>query len=132
MIGFSPEDQEQVSQALYLAAKLGGQPVKVSGFRIGDEILAFARENQVSKIFVGKPFERRWRRFLGLSLVDHLIWNCGPIDIFVISGEGEEAVLRRRQATANRDRASGNTCWLPRGSPLHRAGLCFVPLSGPY
>ena len=89
----SPKDQELVSQALYLTAKLGGHPVKVSGFRIGDEILAFARDNRVSKIFVGKPFERRWRRFLGLSLVDHLIWNCGPIDIFVISGEGEEAVL---------------------------------------
>lgn len=89
----SQKDQELVSQALYLAAKLGGHPVKVSGFRIGDEILAFARDNQVSKIFVGKPFERRWRRFLGVSLVDHLIWNCGPIDIFVISGEGEEAVL---------------------------------------
>jgi two-component system sensor histidine kinase KdpD len=87
----SPEDRERVSQALYLAAQLGGQAVTVSGFRVGDEILAFARENQVSKIFVGKPFERRWRRFLGISLVDHLIWHCGPIDIFVISGEGEEA-----------------------------------------
>jgi two-component system sensor histidine kinase KdpD len=87
----SRESQEQVAQALYLAAKLGAQAVKVSGFRIGDEILAFARENQVSKIFVGKPVERRWRRFLGISLVDHLIWHCGPIDVFVISGEGEEA-----------------------------------------
>jgi two-component system sensor histidine kinase KdpD len=87
----SPENQEQAAQALYLAAKLGAQAAKVSGFRIGDEILAFAREHQVSKIFVGKPYERRWRRFLGLSLVDHLIWNCGPIDIFVISGEGGDA-----------------------------------------
>ena len=88
----SQENQELVAQALYLASKLGGQAVKVSGFRIGDEILAFARDNQISKIFVGKPFERRLRRFLGLSLVDHLVWHCGPIDIFVISGEGEEAV----------------------------------------
>jgi two-component system sensor histidine kinase KdpD len=87
----SPEAQEQVGQALYLAAKLGGQALKVSGFRIGDEILAFARDHRVSKILVGKPYERRWRRFLGLSLVDYLIWNCGPIDILVISGEGEEA-----------------------------------------
>jgi two-component system, OmpR family, sensor histidine kinase KdpD len=89
----SPEGREQVSQALYLAAQLGAQAVTVSGFRIGDEILAFARKNQVSKIFVGKPFERRWRRFLGSSLVDHLIWHCGLIDIFVISGEGEETAL---------------------------------------
>ncbi|MFZ5453883.1 MAG: DUF4118 domain-containing protein [Thermodesulfobacteriota bacterium] len=87
----SQENQEHVAQALYLAAKLGAQALKVSGFRVGDEILAFAREHQVTKIFVGKPVERRWRRFLGISLVDHLIWNCGPIDIFVISGEGEEA-----------------------------------------
>jgi len=86
------ENQEQVAQALYQAAKLGAQAVKVSGFRIGDEILAFARENGVSKILVGKPYARRWRRFLGISLVDHLIWNCGSIDVFVISGEGEEEV----------------------------------------
>ena len=87
------ENQGHVAQALYQAAKLGAQAVKVSGFRIGDEILAFARENGVSKIFVGKPYARRWRRFLGTSLVDHLIWNCGPIDVFVISGEGEAAAL---------------------------------------
>jgi two-component system sensor histidine kinase KdpD len=85
------ENQGHVAQALYQAAKLGAQAVKVSGFRIGDEILVFARENGVSKIFVGKPYARRWRRFLGTSLVDHLIWNCGPIDVFVISGEGEAA-----------------------------------------
>lgn len=85
------ENQGHVAQALYQAAKMGAQAVKVSGFRIGDEILAFAREHGVSKIFVGKPYARRWRRFLGTSLVDHLIWNCGPIDVFVISGEGEAA-----------------------------------------
>ena len=69
-VRLSPENQELVAQALYLAAKLGGQAIKVSGFRIGDEILAYARENRVSKIFVGKRYERGWRRFLGISLVD--------------------------------------------------------------
>ncbi len=98
----SQANQEHVAQALYLAAKLGGHPVKVSGFRIGDEILAFARENRVSKIFVGKPFGSRWRRFWGLSLVDHLIWHCGLIDIFVISGEGEEAALPTAKSSKSR------------------------------
>jgi two-component system sensor histidine kinase KdpD len=86
-----PEDQERVSQSLRLATQLGAQAVKLSGFRIGDEILAFARERQVSRIFVGKPYQRRWRRFFGASLVDYLIWNCGPIDVYAISGEAEEA-----------------------------------------
>ena len=111
----SPENQEQVAQALYLAAKLGAQAVKVSGFRIGDEILAFARENRVSKIFVGKPYDRRWRRFLGISLVDHLIWNCGPIDIFVISGEGEGGSAHGGSGAQAAAAASGNTCWPPAG-----------------
>ncbi|MFZ2088401.1 MAG: ATP-binding protein, partial [Desulfobaccales bacterium] len=81
------EDQERVSQTLRLATHLGAQAVKISGFRIGDEILAFARERQVSRIIVGKPYQRRWRRYFGASLVDYLIWNCGPIDIYAISGE---------------------------------------------
>lgn len=83
------QEQERVSQALRLASQLGGLAVKISGFRIGDEILAFAREHQINKIFVGKPYQRRWRRYFGASLVDYLIWNCGLIDIFVISGEAE-------------------------------------------
>ena len=85
------EDQERVSQTLRLASQLGAQAVKISGFRIGDEILAFARERQVSRIFVGKPYQRRWRRYFGASLVDYLIWNCGPIDVYAISGEPGEA-----------------------------------------
>ncbi len=81
------EEQEQVSQNLRLAAHLGAQAVRIPGVRIGDDILAFARENQVTKIVVGKPYQRRWRRFLRSSLVDHLVWHCGPIDIYVITGE---------------------------------------------
>lgn len=85
-----PEKQEIVSQALRLASQSGAQAVKISGFRIGNEILTFARENQITKIFVGKPVKGRWRRLFGGSLVDHLIWNCGAIDVSVISGDGEE------------------------------------------
>ncbi len=122
----SPEDQELVSQALYLATKLGGQAVKVSGFRIGDEILAFARENQVSKIFVGKPYARRWRRFLGISLVDHLIWNCGAIDIFVISGEEEEAAAPRAAAAGPKPRPRLKEYLLGTGGVALCTGLAFV------
>lgn len=85
----SAEKRDLVSQALRVASQLGAQVVKVSGFRIGNEILTFARENQVTRIFLGKPLKGRWRRLFGGSLVDHLIWNCGAIDISVISGEGE-------------------------------------------
>ncbi|MCK9376118.1 MAG: DUF4118 domain-containing protein [Syntrophobacterales bacterium] len=122
----SPEDQELVSQALYLAAKLGGQAVKVSGFRIGDEILAFARDNQISNIFVGKPYARRWRRFLGISLVDHLIWHCGSIDIFVISGEDEEAAAPRAAVGGPKPRPRLKEYLLGAGGVALCTGLGFA------
>ncbi len=84
-----PEKREFVSQALRLASQLGAQAVKVSGFRIGTEILTFARENQVARILVGKPLKSRWRRLCGGSLVDHLVWHGGEMDVYVISGVGE-------------------------------------------
>lgn len=85
-----PEKREIVSQALRLASQSGAQAVRVSGFRIGSEILTFAREHQVTRILVGKPMKARWRRLCGGSLVDHLVWNCGELDLYVISGGDEE------------------------------------------
>lgn len=82
--------REVLSQALRLASQLGAKVVKISGFRIGTEILNFARENQVTKILVGKPAQFSWRKLCRRSLVEHLVWHCGDIDVFVISGlEGE-------------------------------------------
>lgn len=82
-------DQESVSQTLRLASQLGARTIKVSGFRVRDEILEFARNRHVTKIVVGKPINRRLREMLFGSIVDQLIWNCGDIDIYVISGEEE-------------------------------------------
>ena len=85
------EDQERVSQTLRLAGQLGARTVKLSGFSVSEEILNFARKNQVTKIVVGKPLRRGWREMLFGSVVDQLIWRCKDIDIYVISGEEEKS-----------------------------------------
>ena len=84
------EAQDRAAETLRLAAQLGAQTVKVSGTNTRDEILNFAREHNVTKILVGKPLRRRLRDVFFGSVVDELIWNCGDIDIYVISGEGEK------------------------------------------
>lgn len=86
--------RETVSQALGLASHLGARVVRLSGFRVGHEILTFARENQISKIMLGKPQKGPWRRLIGGTLVDYLIRRSGPLDVLVVSGEEDEAGLK--------------------------------------
>jgi two-component system sensor histidine kinase KdpD len=82
-----PEARDRVAQTLRLAESLGARTVTLTGARMSEEILAFARERNVTRIIVGKPRRPLWKRiFLG-SIVDALVEASGDIDICVISGD---------------------------------------------
>jgi two-component system sensor histidine kinase KdpD len=86
----SVADRERVAAHLALAERLGAETLVMRGERAGDEILAAARERNVSRILVGKPQRARWRdRLLG-SLVDDVVRGSGGIDVLVTSGEEGE------------------------------------------
>ena len=51
----SPADREEILRALELAEQLGGRAVTLSGQSVADEILAYARAHNVTRIVVGKP-----------------------------------------------------------------------------
>jgi len=97
------EDQELVSKTLRLAAQLGGQAVKLSGFSLREAILDFAREHRITGIVLETPRRPRWRRLLFGSLADQLLKGCPHLDLYLISEKGEEArpaAPRRRQGWA--------------------------------
>jgi two-component system sensor histidine kinase KdpD len=92
-----PEDRARVLETLRLAESLGAETVTLTGARMSDELLAYARSRNVSKIVIGKPRRGFWRRvFLG-SIVDALVRGSGEIDIYVISGDGMPAPTPRRR-----------------------------------
>ena len=82
--------RDRISRHLRLAEQLGAQTATLAGQNAADEILAFAREHQVSKIIVGKPDQSRWREYFKGSIVDQLVRKSGDIDIYVIRGRGDE------------------------------------------
>jgi two-component system sensor histidine kinase KdpD len=87
-------DRDRVVHALRLAEQLGAETATLSGTTMSEEILAYARARNVSRIVLGKPARSLWRRILLGSIVDALVRGSGEIDIHVISGEGEPAPVR--------------------------------------
>ena len=82
----------QVVDTLRLAEQLGAETQVLTGEGVAETILGFARSRNVSKIVVGKPLRRPWRRLVSRSISDALIRGGGETDIYVISGEESPAL----------------------------------------
>jgi two-component system, OmpR family, sensor histidine kinase KdpD len=83
-----PENaRNRVIQTLRLAEQLGAETVTLTGHNISEEILAYARKRNVTKIIVGKPAHAPWRDMLFGSVLNDLIRHSGLVDVYVISGE---------------------------------------------
>lgn len=94
--GVIPDNERDRAFAnLLLAEELGAETHFFLGENIAEEIIAFARSHNVTKIIMGKPGRKRWRdRFFGGPL-DRLLPLSGDIDIFVIRGVAERARTAR-------------------------------------
>ncbi len=85
-IQLPPENQQRILQNLNLAEQLGARVENLSGASVAETVLEFAHKNNVTKIMAGKPLRPRWFELLrGGSVVDQIIRQSGPIDIYVIS-----------------------------------------------
>jgi two-component system sensor histidine kinase KdpD len=97
-------DRDRVVQTLRLAEQLGAETVTLPGSTMSEEILAYARARNVSKIVIGKPARTLWKRIVLGSIVDALVRGSGEIDIYVVSADKEAAgpkPARRRPEQAD-------------------------------
>jgi two-component system sensor histidine kinase KdpD len=92
------EDRERLESHLRLAESLGAEVVRLTGLRIPDAILDFARRRNVTRIVLGKPRHPRWRDRLRGSLVDEIIRGSGDIEVNVLAGEIEDDLERANVA----------------------------------
>jgi two-component system sensor histidine kinase KdpD len=125
-----PEARDRVVQMLRLAERLGAETITLSGERMSEEILAFAHARNVTQIVVGKPTRPLWKRILIGSIVDALVQGSGDIDVYVITGESDEAApaapARRRAIPTDWRAYAGTTAVV--GAATGAAWLMF-PLS---
>lgn len=84
--------KNSVMQTLRLAQELGAQTIEASGQNVSAEIIKCANEHNISKIIIGKPERPRWREILFGSVVDDVIRQSGPTDVYVITGDETEPI----------------------------------------
>ncbi len=90
----SADDRQRLTRNLRLAEQLGGETAMISGSKLVDAVIAYARNRNVSKIMVGKPQQPRWRDLLRGPFVYELARRCGDIDVYIISGDQDTETPR--------------------------------------
>ncbi len=85
----SASDRDALVHNLQLAQEFGAQTVTLSGLNPAEEVLAYARAHNATKIVVGKPTHPRWRDKIFGSMLDQLVRGSGDVDVYVISGDVE-------------------------------------------
>ncbi len=87
--GMSEPDRVRLEAHLRLAESLGATIVRLSGTRVGEALLDWARKQNVTRIVIGKPTHSRLRDRLRGSLLDDVVRGSGEIDVLVISGDDD-------------------------------------------
>ncbi|HSN77502.1 MAG TPA: DUF4118 domain-containing protein, partial [Anaerolineae bacterium] len=84
-------ERDQLASNLQLAESLGAKTITLPGQSVEATAIEYARSHNVTKIIAGKPLRPRWQEVLRGSMVDRLIRNSGPIDVYVVSSSVERA-----------------------------------------
>jgi two-component system sensor histidine kinase KdpD len=100
-----PSDEtamDRLAGSMRLAESLGAKVRTLSGQSPAEEILAFARSQNITLLVVGLPRKSHWKRWPMTSVVNELISQSGPIHVLVIgnteSKEPEKAALMAVEA----------------------------------
>jgi len=86
----SEEDRRRLEAHLILAESLGAKVVRLSGHRVADSILEYARKNGITRILVGKSRHPRRLR-LRAPIFEDIARQSGDIEVQVIGGDAEPA-----------------------------------------
>jgi len=98
----SENDIKQLADHMRLAESLGAETAVLSGQRMSEEVLKYARSRNVSRIIIGKPTHARWKDKLFGSPLDEIVRGSGDIDVYAISGDlAEQHLHPEREARSS-------------------------------
>ncbi|MBC7792976.1 MAG: sensor histidine kinase KdpD [Clostridia bacterium] len=87
----SDANRGRLETNLALAETLGAEIVRLTGARVSEALLDYARKHDVTRLIIGKPTHSRLKDLLRGSLLDEVVRGSGDRDVLVTSGEDENA-----------------------------------------
>ncbi|UZE46967.1 sensor histidine kinase KdpD [Rhodopseudomonas sp. P2A-2r] len=96
------EQRDRLADTLRLAEALGAEALTIpgAGRRIADDVLGFARANNVTQIVTGKA-SRSWMfELLRGSVVHDLVRRAGNISVHVIAGDAAAGAVAKKSVQA--------------------------------
>jgi two-component system sensor histidine kinase KdpD len=84
---YTGKRKEHIIKTLNLAESLGAKIVTVFGISVTEEIVKYAKKNNISKIIIGRPIKPHWQELLfsALSITEEVIRHSDNIDVLVVS-----------------------------------------------
>ena len=82
----SRKARQDAIKGIELASSLGAETVTSFGISIADEVIRYAKKNNVTRIIIGHPVHARWREQIFGSVADQIVRISGAIDLIIISG----------------------------------------------
>jgi two-component system sensor histidine kinase KdpD len=84
---YTGKRKERIIQALNLAESLGAKIITIFGISIREEIVKYAKKNNISKIIIGRTIKPHWQELLfsPLSITEEVIRHSENIDVLVVS-----------------------------------------------
>jgi len=92
------ERRDEVLRVLRFAEQLGAETATLSGPDMSKEILGFAKSRNITKIVMGKPSRRGWKRWLMGSVVDTLITEAHNINVYLLGSPRGKGVADPKAA----------------------------------
>ena len=90
----SAEDKSRAAEMLRFAEKLGANTATLSGDDVAETLISYAQSKNISRIIIGKPGKPSLKEIFFGSFIDKLTRKCGDIDLYLISGESAEELLK--------------------------------------
>ncbi|HUN50491.1 MAG TPA: sensor histidine kinase KdpD [Candidatus Sulfotelmatobacter sp.] len=85
----SEVERDRIADTLRLAERLGAESITVPGSRIADDVLAYARANNVTQIVLGQSRRSWWHDRIYGSIAYELMRNAGNIALRIVASDGE-------------------------------------------
>jgi two-component system sensor histidine kinase KdpD len=86
----APETYAVLQENIRLAATLGASVVKLKGANVADELLKFARENEVTHVIFGQSARSRWQIFWKGSIINRFLREVKDAAVHVMPVEREK------------------------------------------